>query len=238
MTLPLQGRDRRFKSAQTHIYKTFSDKMKIVIKIGGSVAISSSGPKPEYFEKLIPVLNKIKNKHLLYIVIGGGKITRDYYNCIKNFISHDKAEWVLIDLLHANARFLAYALNGKFISKLDELDDSLCVASGFEPGHSTDGSAAMIAEKINADLLLILTDVNGIYDDDIKRNPDAKLLKHLSFNELDNFEKDGSPNNYGIIDKLAIKTIKKNKIKTYVINGNPTNILKVLNGENPGTVID
>ncbi len=212
--------------------------MKIVIKIGGSVAISPSGPKPEYFEKFIPLINKIKNDHSLYIVIGGGKLTRNYYTNIMKFIDHEKAEWVLIDLLHANARFLSFAVNGKFVSRLNDVDDSLCVASGFEPGHSTDGSAAMIAEKVNADMLLILTDVNGVYDDDIKRNPDAKLLKHISFKELGNFSKDGTPNNYGVIDKTAIEIIQRKKIKTYVINGDPSNITKVLNGENPGTLID
>ncbi len=211
--------------------------MKIVVKIGGSVSISEKGPRPEYMKKLIPVLKELKRNHSVYIVIGGGRITRNYYECIKEFLPPEKAEWVLIELLHANARFLAYALGAKFCPRLEDVSGDFTVSSGFEPGHSTDGSAALVAEKVGADIFIMLTDVNGVYEDDVKLNPDAKLLKHISFDELDRFSRDGSPNNYGVIDKLAIDIIKKNKIKTYIVGKEPENILKVVSGENPGTEI-
>lgn len=39
--------------------------------------------------------------------------------------------------------------------------------------------SAIVASVVNADLLVILTDIEGLYDDDPKRNPDAKLITHV-----------------------------------------------------------
>ncbi len=210
---------------------------KVVVKIGGSVAIDENGPIRNYFKRLVPILKEVEKTNDLYVVIGGGKVARNYFRRMKGMVSNRKAEWVLIDILHANGRFLSFLLGAKFISKKNEIGKAPMVASGFEPGHSSDGTAAIIASKVGADALIIITDVKGIYDKNPKKHRNAKLIKRMSFEEAKKITMDGSPVNYGVVDKTALELIIKNKIKTFVVGKNPKNILKVLNGENPGTMI-
>ena len=66
----------------------------------------------------------------------------------------------------------------------------------------------------------------------------AKRISRLSFKDLDRFMKRGRPASYGVMDSLALKIIKRSRIKTIIIDGsNPENILKVLKGKKIGTLI-
>ena len=214
--------------------------MKIVIKIGGSVAIGESGPNAKYFKKLIPVLKKVRKRNQLIVSIGGGRFVRNYYENVRIMgFSYDEMEWMGIDLVRANVRFLASLLALKPLFTLDEIKPGTSgVVGGITPGRSTDANAAIAAHKIRADIIIKLTDVDGVYDKDPKHHKDAKKLDSISFSDIMKYSTEGKPGDYGVFDKLALKTIKKNKIRTVIINGNqPGNILKLLKGQKMGTVI-
>lgn len=214
--------------------------MKVVIKIGGSVAIGEDGPNLDYFRKLAPILEEVKKKHQLIVSIGGGKFVRRYYNHVKDMgFSNDEMEWMGIDLVRANVRFLSSLLKMKPIFTLEEINSRTSgVIGGIKPGRSTDANAALAAQKIKAGLIIKLTDVDGVYDRNPKKFKNARKIDKISPVDVIKYATDGKPGDYGVFDKLALKTIKKHKIRTVIINGNePKNILKVLNGENIGTVI-
>jgi uridylate kinase len=214
--------------------------MKLVIKIGGSVAIGENSPNIEYFRKLIPVLKNVSKNHQLIVSIGGGKFVRKYYQNLKEMgFTSDELEWMGIDLVRANVHFLSFLLKTKPLFSLEEISPKISgVIGGIKPGRSTDANAALAAEKIKADLIIKLTDVDGVYGKNPKQFPDAKKLDKISFKDIMKYATDGKPGDYGIFDKLALQTIKKHKIKTVIIKGNePDNILRVLNGENIGTRI-
>jgi len=214
--------------------------MKLVVKIGGSISISENGPIHEYFEKLLPFLDKLNRENQLIVCIGGGKFLRKYYESIRSFgLTDDQMEWIAIDLLKVNVRFLAFLLNMTPIYSLHELNEkSTGVIGGITPGRSTDANAAAAASIIKADLFIKLTDVDGIYDSDPKKYHEARLIKSIPFSELSRYAEDGKPGHYGILDKLAIDTISRNQIKTILINGsNPENIFRVIKGEKLGTII-
>ncbi len=209
--------------------------MKVVVKVGGSLTFSDNGPKVSYFKKLIPILRKIKQKYQLIVVIGGGRFVENY---VKGFsLSKKETELIFIELLRANVRLISFLLDMKPIFDLNCVKKNTTgVVGGIVPGRSTDANAAICAYKINADVLIKLTDVDGIYEKDPKRHK-ARKIDFIHYDKLKP-KKKTRPKDYGILDPLAIKTIKKGKIKTYVINGKqPTNILKVLNGEKIGTLI-
>ncbi|OYT58211.1 MAG: hypothetical protein B6U68_00500, partial [Candidatus Aenigmarchaeota archaeon ex4484_14] len=56
--------------------------MKLVIKVGGSLAIGPEGPRGDYIRKLISVINEIAQNNQLVIGIGGGGMTRQYAKAI------------------------------------------------------------------------------------------------------------------------------------------------------------
>jgi len=215
--------------------------MMIVIKIGGSLCMDSKGPKAQYFKKLIPVFKKLKKKHTLAISIGGGKFVSEYFKNIQDFhLDDDSVEWIGIELMRSNQMFLAEILNGTPIFDLNKIKGKKTpILAGIKPRRSTDANAAIAAKELKADLLIMLTDVRGIYNKNPHKNRNAKFVPHISFTELIKYSlKKTGPKHYGVIDPLAIKVIRKNKIKTIIFNGNdPKRILDVVNGKNIGTQI-
>src|SRR3990170_3117441 len=94
-------------------------RLRLVVKIGGSLSIGEDGPNKEYFKKLVPVLRKISRNHQLIVVIGGGRFIRNYYRSIRKLgLSYEEMEWIAIELLRVNVRFLAFLLNKEPIYSL------------------------------------------------------------------------------------------------------------------------
>ncbi len=98
----------------------------------------------------------------------------------------------------------------------------------------------MVAERVNADLIVKGTDQDGVYDKDPRKHPDAVKLDRLSLEDLakvfeHNEHKAGI---HQIIDPEAIKVLKRKRLKLVVVNGfKPENVLAAIEGENVGTVI-
>lgn len=214
--------------------------MRIVIKVGGSQAFTDYGPNKAYLERLIPILKCIDKEHQLIVCIGGGQFIRKYLRDVKKFsLTDSEIEWIFVEMLRVNVKLFSLLLKKRPIYDLNEVrKNTEGVVGGIEPGRSTDANAALCAEKIKADLFIKLTDVDGIYDKDPDKYKDAKKLDKINAGNLDDFMIKGKPGSYGVLDSLAIKVIKRSKIKTVVIDGsNPEDILKVIKGEKIGTLI-
>lgn len=99
-------------------------------------------------------------------------------------------------------------------------------------GCSTDTAASMKAIMIGADVIIKLTNVDGVYDKDPNKYSDASMYKKLTHQEvLDNPE-------IKVMDLKCIKDCMEANKDILVINFNDKeNLIKVLNGEDIGTVI-
>jgi uridylate kinase len=214
--------------------------MRLVVKIGGSLCFDENGPVKTYFSRLLHVLKKVKKQHQLIVSIGGGRQNRKFYESVSEFnLSGEQKEWIAIDMLRANARFLAFLLKMKPIFSIGEITGKTQgVISGIAPGRSTDANAALAAARIKADYFIKLTNVDGIYEKDPKLFPMSKKLDHVQFKDLKKYSKDGKPGSYGILDRLAMETVVKNKIKTVIMQGrDPDLLLRLLKGEKIGTLV-
>jgi len=214
--------------------------MKIVIKIGGSISMEKGGPNSEYLLKLLKVIEEINKKHKISLCIGGGKFVKNYSKNIERFkLKNKEREECFIELMKANVKLLSLITNKKPIYSLEDYEGEEAVISGIKPGRSTDANAAKLAEIMNADLFIKLTDVDGIYNKDPNKNKNAKLLRKINYEELDKVKGEEKPLDYGILDPKAMKIIKENRIKTILVNGkNPKNLLKVMEGKKIGTTIE
>ena len=214
--------------------------MRIVIKIGGSVSITDKGPDKNYFKKLLPVLKRLKKHHQMIVVVGGGGLTRSYGRSIENFpLSNREKEEIFIELIKSNVRFLAGMLKMRPIFSLGEIGRSTSgVIGGIAPGRSTDANGALAAKKIRADLFIKLTDVDGVYDKDPNKFKGARKLNKLRFSDMKKLAVKGAPNKYGVLDRLAIQSLSRARIRAIIVNGkNPGNIEKAIRGEKIGTTI-
>ncbi len=214
--------------------------MRLVVKVGGSLCFDTNGPRYSYFSKIIPVLKELKKEHQLIVSIGGGRANRKFYKSIEKFpLTNEQKEWIAIDMLRANARLLGYLLDMKPIFSLEEINGKTQgVISGVVPGRSTDANAALAAAKIQADLFVKMTDVDGIYTADPDIVKSAKKIDFIKFIDLKKYAVSGKPGSYGILDALAMQTIVENKIRTIVMPGkDPKALVDVLKGKKVGTLI-
>ncbi len=100
------------------------------------------------------------------------------------------------------------------------------------PFFTTDSTATLRALEVGADAILMAKNgVDGVYDSDPRSNPEAKLLKHLTFHEV--VEK-----KLAVMDLTAVAMLEGKKVVVRVFNmDEPDNLLKVLSGADIGTVI-
>jgi uridylate kinase len=99
------------------------------------------------------------------------------------------------------------------------------------PYFSTDTAAALRATEIEADLVIKATKVDGVYDSDPKKNPDAKKFEQLNYIEVLNRRLE-------VMDSTAISLCMENHLPILVLNlWDSTALLRALNGETIGTLV-
>ena len=99
------------------------------------------------------------------------------------------------------------------------------------PFFTTDSAASLRATEINADLMLKATKVDGVYDSDPATNPNAKLYKHLSYDQVLN-------DKLKVMDATAIVMCRDNNIPLRVFNMfNQGDLRRIALGEDIGTSV-
>ena len=100
------------------------------------------------------------------------------------------------------------------------------------PFFSTDTASALRAAEIEADIIFKASMVDGVYDSDPKKNPDAVKFDRLSF--LDVLNK-----HLKVMDSTAATLCKDNEIPILVFNlEDPENIVRAVRGETIGTIVE
>ncbi|MCS7096459.1 MAG: UMP kinase [Candidatus Bathyarchaeota archaeon] len=224
--------------------------MKILIRLGGSVI--ATPVNTGLIGKYVEILKELKAKgHKLVVVVGGGALAREFIQIAKELELEEKDQ---DDLAISVSRLFAQL----FIKKLGKIscekiplsveeavecfeEGKIAVLGGLKPGMTTDTVAALIAERIDADMLIKATDQEGVYDKDPRKYPDAVKLDKLRFEELPQVlaEKKHRAGIRQILDPEAVKVLKAKRIKVLVLNGyKPENILLAVEGKNVGTLIE
>ena len=226
---------------------------RILIKLSGESLMGDEALiDKEKTKEIAALIKKVREMNIeVSIVIGGGNFFRGR--------SNKDMEPLYVDTMGMlgttiNALGLADAfkkenvpciistpfdLNG-LIPKYEEADvlekikDNVVIFGG-GTGHigcSTDTCASNKASMIKADTIIKLTNVNGVYDKDPNKYPDAIMYDKLTHQEvLDNPE-------IKVMDIPAIKECLDNNVDIVVINFNDKeNLIRTLKGELIGTRI-
>ncbi|MDD2372053.1 MAG: UMP kinase [Syntrophomonadaceae bacterium] len=99
------------------------------------------------------------------------------------------------------------------------------------PYFSTDTAAALRSAEIEAEVILMAKKVDGVYDSDPLKNPDAKKFSYLQYIDVLN-------QGLGVMDSTAASLCMDNKIPIIVFNlMEDGNILRALMGDNIGTYV-
>ncbi len=221
--------------------------MRAVVKLGG--ALFSRDPDVTALKEMGKVLGGFVGEgNQLVLVAGGGENARTYISAARKLGAEESTCDLLgIQITRANAELLRLALGSIASSKIPTTLSDLphCVGSGkavvmggLQPGQSTNAVAALAAEITRAEILVNGTDVDGVYTEDPKKNPKAKLIRSVQVGKLLNWAMSGEvfAGRYELLDPLAIKIMQRARIPTrFVSLSDPGNILAALQGKDIGT---
>jgi len=221
--------------------------MRAVVKLGG--ALFHREPNVSALKEMGKVLEGfVAEGNQLVLVAGGGENARTYISAARKLGAEESTCDLLgIQITRANAELLRLALGSIASSRIPAALSDLphCVGSGkavvmggLQPGQSTSAVAALAAEITRAEILVNGTDVDGVYTEDPKKNPKAKMIRSVHVDKLLNWAMSGEvfAGRYELLDPLAIKIMQRAKIPTrFVSLGDPGNILAALQGKDIGT---
>ena len=117
---------------------------------------------------------------------------------------------------------------------VEHLENGRIVVFGCGSGNpffSTDTAASLRALEVEADIILKATMVDGVYDSDPKKNPNAKKFDTLSFDEV-------LSRQLAVMDSTAAAMCNDNHMPILVFSlDDPHNIVRAVCGEQIGTVV-
>ena len=99
------------------------------------------------------------------------------------------------------------------------------------PFFSTDTAAALRAAEIGADAILLAKNIDGVYSDDPRKNPDAVRFDEISYDEV-------LARRLQVMDSAATSLAMDNSLPVIVFAlADPENMVRVLRGERVGTLV-
>ncbi|MDO4503747.1 MAG: UMP kinase [Clostridia bacterium] len=227
---------------------------RILLKISGE-ALAGESKFGINFETLKPLAKVIKNCSesgvQIAIVVGGGNFWRGRTSGNMNRVKADHMGMLatvinaigLSDALEEQGvksqvmTSIAIPQVGELYSPekaIKHLEKGEVVIFGYGTGNaffSTDTAASLRAAEIQAEIIFKATNVDGVYDSDPSKNPDAKKYSDITFKEV-------LAKNLNVMDSTAASMCRDNDISLLVFSmKDPNNISKAINGENLGTVV-
>lgn len=169
-----------------------------VLSVGGSIVVPNE-PDTFFlknFAKTVKEWLSEDESRKLILVVGGGAPARIYQGAYKDVVGENNydnntADWIGITATRLNAQLLK-SIFGSLCTDdvvydptaVEKFSGRILVAAGWKPGFSTDTDAVWLAEKFGAKTVVNLSNIEKVYTDDPKKNPDAKPLDTISWTDF------------------------------------------------------
>lgn len=229
---------------------------RILLKLSGESFCDegSYGIAPKEIGEIALLLKSVHDMHVqVAVVMGGGNIIRgaslsekgitrqtaDYMGMLGTLVNalalQDALEKISVPTrVQTTIQAMQIAepyIKRRCIRHLEKGRVVILAGGSGVPLFTTDTAAALRTKELEADILLKATKVDGVFDDDPKKNLEAKQYKKLPYTELLTL-------GLGVIDATAIALAREHNIPIRVFNvKKPGNLIKVVLGEEIGTLI-
>lgn len=229
---------------------------RIVLKLSGEALAGNQGYgiNPEVVYSIAEQIKEIISLSVqVAIVVGGGNIwrgvagsrkgmdraTADYMGMLATVMNslalQDALENIRVDtrvLTAIEMREIAEPyIRRRAIRHLEKGRVVICGAGTGNPYFSTDTTAALRAAEIEAEVILMAKQVDGVYDSDPVKNPHAKKFSELNYIEV-------LQQGLGVMDSTATSLCMDNNIPLVVFSINEKgNIKRAVMGEHIGTFV-
>lgn len=230
---------------------------RVLLKLSGEALMGeqSFGIDPAIIKQVaneVSILNKAGAQ--VAIVIGGGNIfrgvslsaggmdraTADHMGMLATVINSLAIQDGL-ERVGMNARVMSALpihqvcedyIRRRAIRHLEKGRAVIFAAGTGNPFFTTDTAASLRGVEINADIVIKATKVDGVYDSDPAKNPDAKKYEHLVYDEV-------IKNKLAVMDTTAIVLCRDNDVPLRVYNMNKEGaLLNIVQGGAEGTLVD
>ncbi len=164
-----------------------------VLSVGGSIVVPDAPDSVflKAFSDMVKTWLAEDPERKLILVVGGGAPARVYQNAYKEICgaaASDSADWIGIMATRLNAQLLK-AVFGDLCAQdvvydptaVSDFTGRILVAAGWKPGFSTDNDAVLLADRFGAKTVVNLSNIEKVYTDDPRKNPDAKPLDEISW---------------------------------------------------------
>ena len=197
----------------------------VVVKVGGSLAL-----KPEKLRDLCMKLSQLSHQQGLIVVPGGGEFADIVRDMDKRFKLAPSTNHRMAILGMDEYGMLLHDLspNSECVDDFGLLKDTLKMGrlpiflpsaftfadDGLENSWdvTSDSIAAYVAERLGVRQVVLVTDVDGVFDCDPKKHPEAKLLMHVTAEKLLGMGRTS-------VDKYLPKLLLQLKVECIVVNG-------------------
>jgi len=203
----------------------------VVVSIGGSVLLTGREDRA-YLEGLAKLLRDVGRTSPLVVTTGGGRTAREYIRLGRDLgLTEVELDEIGIEVTRLHARLLAARVGpptpahppttiARAVHELQHA--SPVILGGTEPGHTTDGVAALLASRLRAIRLINATDVDGLYDVDPRTHPDARRIDRVrwpEFRQRVHAATSGEAGQNFLFDRLGADTLARAGIPLWILNG-------------------
>lgn len=228
-----------------------------IISLGGSLIVPRAGIDWKYLKNFRSlIVSQIRKGKKFVIVTGGGHTARAYQSAANKIVrlTKDDQDWLGVHTTRLNAHliktiFRAYAhprINKNPRTKADlknhfKRGETIMVAAGWRPGWSTDYVATILAERLNANTVINLSNIDYAYDKDPNKFKNAKKITSIGWGD---FQKivghKWDPGLNAPFDPVASALAHELGLKVIIANGkNLLNLKNILNNKKfKGTTIN
>lgn len=231
--------------------------MKIAISLGGSLLTGKPIENkvtinPENYRRYAQPIKRLHQEgHQVMVICGGGKHARIFIDTGKELgATRDIQDNLGIKSTHINALLFMAALGeaadqSRVYQRTSDLRNApqgkILVGGGYKPKSSTDYRAVLFAGKMQADLIINATDIDGVYTKNPDIHEDAEKLPELTYPRLEQIIKQNTrqaPGEYGLFDLKGVRLAQKLKIPLVIIDGtDPEEITRAVKGTHSGSIV-
>lgn len=237
--------------SQTSPYK------RILLKLSGEALLGEYeyGIDPNYIRRIADEIKEISELGVeIAMVIGGGnifrgaglaeagmdRVTGDHMGMLATVMNslamQDALECLglycrVMSALKINQVCEDY-IRRRAVRHLQKRRIVIFAAGTGNPFFTTDSAASLRAIEIGADIMLKATKVDGVYDSDPMKNPQAKRFDRITYDEV-------LDQRLAVMDTTAIVMCRDHEIPLKVFNlNNPGDLLRAVKGESIGTLVE
>ncbi len=203
----------------------------VAVSIGGSV-LTTGSDDAEYISALADLLKRLGRGFPLVVTTGGGRTAREYIRLGRALgLTEVELDEVGIEVTRLHARLLAARIGpptpatppttvAEAVREVHRT--SPVILGGTEPGHTTDGVAALLAVRLRAARFVNATREDGLFDADPRTHPGARRIDRIGFAEFRSVVQRGSSGEAGqefLFDRLAADALTRAQIPIAIVDG-------------------